>query len=226
MPKSTGPPRCPSKLLLLCMSSQDNALALLTMATASPAVQHASASFLENLALALKRSLAMAADPELSASAYGGSIRGSSGSSNSSGSASSNNSANSSDGSGCGSSSSSGRCCQLPLAAPAAGVLGASRGDPTCALSYPPLPLPVAGEIGEAWRLLPSSAPPVLDVTAAVHVMLLQVGRDIFVVQTMLQKHCAACAVCHGYCACDAASVGVGTQLLCHLCRLQNVLPA
>jgi hypothetical protein len=99
----------------------------------------------------LQRSLALARDPDLAASAYAASGG-----------------------------------APPPEAAPQAGaaaqgellqqLLAAARGaDPTCASSYPQLPLPPAG-LADAWRALPGAEAEAVDATGAVHTIVLQVG--------------------------------------------------
>ncbi|KAI8476101.1 MAG: hypothetical protein J3K34DRAFT_513946 [Monoraphidium minutum] len=142
----------PAEALLQRQSLLDNTLALLASPKSPRAVQTAAAELLLCLVAGLQRSLALARDPELSASAYAAGRRSGGG---------------------------------LAGAAAAAGgarpgdmlqsLLASVRGaDPTCAASHPPLPLPPAAP-GDAWRALAGEGGERVDVTSAVHSIVLQV---------------------------------------------------
>lgn len=135
---------------------QDNALALLASPKASRGVQSLAAELLLRLLAGLQRSLAAAADPELAASAYGASPQ----------QADARAEAVTAAAASAPPGAAQGELLQQLLA----GVRGA---EPTCADSYPPLPLPPAG-LADAWRLLPGQAREAVDITSAVHSIVLQ----------------------------------------------------
>jgi hypothetical protein len=134
-------------------SPQDNTLAVLASPSASRAVHSAAAALLLRLTAGLQRSVALARDPELAASTYGASSRSAE--------------APNTEPSKAASPAQQGELLQQ--------LLAAARGaDPTCTSSYPPLRLPPAG-LADAWRALPGAEQEAVDVSAAVHSVVLQV---------------------------------------------------
>ena len=154
----------PAEALLQRPGLLESALALLASPTVCREARAGAAELLLRLLLGLQRSLALARDPELAASAYAmsGAAPAAAG-------------------------------VAVPGEAAAAGsragapqhgggellrelVAGVRGADPTCADSHPPLPLPPAG-LADAWRQLPGQAErgaQRVDVTAAVHSIVLQ----------------------------------------------------
>lgn len=163
---SRRPPTISPLLPISPFTTQDNTLALLSSPKASRAVQSAAADLLLRLMTGLQRSIALSHHPELSRSAC------------------------SLQGSRPAASALPGAASQASYPAASQGAelaAGAGRGallqelltsvrgsDPTCPDSYPPLALPPAG-LADTWRVLPGQERERVDVTAAVHSIVLQV---------------------------------------------------